>query len=40
MVQKPGWVRGFYIAVLWSTRGWKDLYKVREYSLRIGNDTD
>jgi len=32
MVQEPGWVGESYIAMLWRSRGWQDLYKVKEYS--------
>ena len=32
MVQEPGRVGGSYTAMLRGSRGWKDLYKVGEYS--------
>ena len=31
MAQEPGRVAGPYVAMLWDTRGWQDLYKVGEY---------
>ena len=40
MVQEPGRVGGPYIAVLWDSRGWQDLYKVGEYSSETINDVD
>ena len=40
MVQEPGRAGGSYIAMLWGSRGWKDLYKVGEYSSEIIDDVD
>ena len=40
MVQEPGRIGESYIAMLWGSRGWQDLYKVQGYSPEVMGDAD
>ena len=40
MVQVSGWLGRSYSSMLWGSRGWKDIYKVQEFSLEIKDDAD
>ena len=40
MAQESGWLSEFYITVLWGSRCWQDLYKVKEHSPETMGDID
>jgi len=40
MVREPGRVGESCITVLWGSRGWKDIYKVKEYTPESMDDVE